>query len=104
MKLTKAKVRFILRQNCKGVATKEISQDMKVTQRRVQQVLKDYKKTGHEPVYGENVGRPRKPYNETEAQIVKETHYRYRLGARMLEYVIRKRYKVCISQNESTCT
>lgn len=83
-----------------GVATKEISQDMKVTQRRVQQELKDYKKIGHEPVYGENVGRPRRHYNETEAKkIVKETHYRYRFGARMLEYVISKQYKVCISHN-----
>jgi putative transposase len=96
MKLTAAKVHFILRQRRKGVATKEIARDMKVTQRRVQQVLKEYKATGHEPVYGENVGRPHRPYNETEAQIVKEAHSRYRLGARMLEYVIRKRYKAII--------
>jgi hypothetical protein len=37
MKLTKAKVRIILRQECKGVTTKEIARDMKVTQRRVQE-------------------------------------------------------------------
>jgi putative transposase len=99
MKLTKAKVRFILRQRRKGVTTKEIARDIKVTQRRVQQVLKEYKATGHEPVYGENVGRPHRAYNEMEAQIVKEAHYRYRLGARMLEYVIKKQYKASISHN-----
>jgi putative transposase len=99
MKLTKAKVRFILRQKRKGVATKEIARDMKVTQRRVQQVLKEYKDTSQEPTYGEKIGRPPRPYNEMEARIVKEEHDRYRLGARMLEYVIRKQYMVSISHN-----
>lgn len=97
--MTKAKVRLILRQHRRGIATKEIARDMKVTQRRVQQVLKQYKDLGREPVYGENVGRPRRPYDEKEAQIVKEAHERYRFGARMLEYVIRKQYKVRISHN-----
>ena len=99
MKLTKAKVRFILRQKRKGVTTKEISRDMKITQRRVQQVLKEYNETGREPVYGKHLGRPRRAYNEEEAQIVNDAHHRYRLGARMLEYVIRKQYKSCISHN-----
>ena len=72
---------------------------MKVTQRRVQQVLKEYRATGHEPVYGENVGRPRKPYDKIEAQVIKEAHNRYRLGARMLEYVIKKQYMINISHN-----
>jgi putative transposase len=99
MKLTEAKVRFILRQNRKGVATKEIALYMKVTQRRVQQVLKDSREIGHDPVYGKDVGRPRRPYDEMEAQIVQEAHERYRLGARMLEYVIKKQYKVGISHN-----
>jgi putative transposase len=64
MKLTKVKVRIILRQNRKEVATKEIARDIKVTQRRVQQVLKDSREIGHEPVYGENVGRLRRPYDD----------------------------------------
>ena len=72
---------------------------MKVTQRRVQQIIKDYIETGHEPVLGENVGRPRKPYDEKEAEIIREAHDRYRFGARMLEPVIRKQYKICISHN-----
>ena len=75
MKLTKAKVRFILRQKRKGVTTKEISRDMKITQRRVQQVLKEYNETGREPVYGKHLGRPRRAYNEEEAQIVNDAHH-----------------------------
>jgi hypothetical protein len=56
MKLTKTKVRFILRQNRKEMVTKEIARDLKVSQRRVQQVIKEYKETGREPIYGEKSG------------------------------------------------
>ncbi|MDI9616414.1 MAG: helix-turn-helix domain-containing protein [Methanothrix sp.] len=97
MKLTQAKVRCILRQNRKGVATKEIARDMKVSQRRVQQIIKSYRESGREPLLGEHIGRPCKPYDENEAGIVRAAHARYRFGARMLEHVIRKQYKVCIS-------
>ena len=78
MKLNKTKIRWIIRQNRKGVAIKEIAGGMKVSTRRVQQILKEY---------------------EHEAQIVKEAHERYRFGARMLEQVIRKQYKIRISHN-----
>ena len=63
MKLNKTKVRYILRQNRKGVATEEITRDVKVSQRRVQQIIKEYKDTGHEPVLGEKIGRSRKPFH-----------------------------------------
>jgi len=99
MKLNKAKIRWIIRQKHKGVATKDIARDMKVSTRRVQQILREYRKTGKEPSLGENLGRPAKPYDEHEAQIVKEAHESYRFGARMLEPVIRKRYKIQISHN-----
>ncbi len=41
MKLNKTKVRCILRQNRKGAATKEISRDVKVSQRRYNRSSKD---------------------------------------------------------------
>jgi len=53
MKLNKTKVRYILRQNRKMVPTKEIARDIKVSQRKVHQIIKQYKKTGQEPVLGE---------------------------------------------------
>jgi putative transposase len=99
MKLNKTKVRYILRQNRKGVATKEIARDVKVSQRRVQQIIKEHKETGHEPVLGEKVGRPRKPYLQSEADVIRAAYARYRFGARMLEIVIRKQFKICISHN-----
>ena len=85
MKLNKTKVHFILRQYRKHASTKEISRDVKVSQRRVQQIVKQYKETGLEPVLGEKVGRPFKPYDEQEAKIVREAHTRYRFGARIVE-------------------
>ena len=70
-----------------------------MSQRRVQQIIKQYKETGLEPVLGEIIGRPFKPYDEQESEIVREAHVRYRFGARMLEVVIRKQYKIRISHN-----
>ena len=97
--MNKTMVRFILRQYRRHASTKEISRDVKVSQRRVQQIIKQYKETGLEPVLGENIGRPVKPYDENESKIVHEAHARYRFGARMLEAVIRKQYKMRISHN-----
>ena len=99
MKLNKAKIHWIIRQKRNGMATKDIARDMKISPRRVQQILKEYRETGKEPSLGENLGRPAKPYDEYEAQIVKEAHERYRFGARMLEPAIRKQYKIRISHN-----
>src|SRR5512136_1509113 len=99
MKLNKTKVRYILRQNRKQMSTKEIARDIRVSTQSFQQIIKQYRETGQEPVIGEKVGRPTKPYDEIEAEIVRAVHARYRFGARMLEPVIRKQYKVCISHN-----
>jgi hypothetical protein len=40
------------------MTTKEISRDMKVSRRRVQQIWKYFKETGKEPILGKNIGRP----------------------------------------------
>ncbi len=60
MKLNKRKVHWIIRQKQKGVSTKQISLDMKISQRRMQQVWNAYKTTGQEPSVGEKMGRPKK--------------------------------------------
>jgi putative transposase len=99
MKLTRKKIHWIIRQKQKGVRTKEIALAMKISRRRVQQIWKCFNETDHEPILGRNIGRPRKPYARHEAEIIKEAHERYKFGARMLENVIRKQYKVRISHN-----
>jgi len=67
MKLDQRKVHWIIRQKQKGVTTKQIAQDMKISRRRVQQIWKSYAESKQEPAIGENMGRPKKPFDEREA-------------------------------------
>jgi putative transposase len=99
MKLDQRKVHWIIRQKLKGVGTKQIALDMKITRRRVQQIWKSYEEEKQELAIGKNMGRPRKPFDEREAQVVGEAYKRYRFGARMLEVVVRKVFKIRISHN-----
>ena len=94
MKLDQRKIHWIIRQKQKGVATKQIAQDMKISRRRVQQIWKSYAEGKQEPAIGENMGRPRKPFDEKEAQVVGEAYTLYRFGARMLEVAVRKVFKI----------
>ena len=94
MKLDQRKIHWIFRQNQKGVPTKQIASDMKISRRRVQQVLKSYREHMQEPTVGENMGRPRKPFEEREAQVISEAFELYRFGARMLKVVVRKVFKI----------
>jgi putative transposase len=72
---------------------------MKISQRRVQQLRKSYVDGGQEPAIGENMGRPRKLFDEREAQVVGEAYALCRFGAQMLEVVVRKAFRICISCN-----
>lgn len=99
MKLDQRKIHCIIRQKLKGVTTKQIALDMKISRRRVQQIWKSYKEGGREPILGENMGRPRKPFDKKEAEVIDEAYALYRFGARMLELVVRKVFKTRISHN-----
>jgi hypothetical protein len=79
--------------------SREVARDMKVSCRRIEQIWKHFMDHGREPIIGEGIGRPRKPYDEKEASVVKEAHLRFKFGARMLEVLIRKLYKIKISHN-----
>jgi putative transposase len=74
MKLNKRKIHWIIRQEQNGVATKQIALDMKISQRRVQQIWKGYVEAGREPAIGENMGRPKKLFDEREAQVIGEAY------------------------------
>ena len=71
MKLDQRKIHWIIRQKKKGVTTKQIALDMKISRRRVQQIWKSYAETEREPGIGENMGRPMKLFDEGEAQVVR---------------------------------
>ena len=48
---------------------------------------------------GKNMGRPRKPFDVREAEVIGEAYQLYRFGARMLEVAVRKVFKTRISHN-----
>ncbi|HWQ20666.1 MAG TPA: IS481 family transposase, partial [Methanotrichaceae archaeon] len=99
MKLNKKRVHWLIHQKQKGVTSKDLAAIMKLSCRRVEQVWKYYQDTGQELPVGEKMGPPRKPFDSNEAEIVKEAYERYKYGARMLELIIKKVYKVQISHN-----
>jgi len=99
MKLNERRVHWLIRQKQKGVTSKDLAVTMKLSRRRVEQIWKRYRDTGQEPLVGAKMGPPTKPFDAQEAEIVKEAYQRYRFGARMLERILRKVYKVRISHN-----
>ena len=52
-----------------------------------------FDKTGEIPKIGEDVGRPRKPFEEWEIILVKKTFEKYRVSADTLERLINKNNK-----------
>jgi putative transposase len=99
MKLNKRRIHWLIRQKQKGVTSKDLAVTMKLSRRRVEQIWKHYLDTAQEPLVGAKMGPPTKPFDAGEAEIVREAYQRYRFGARMLERIIRKVYKVRISHN-----
>lgn len=90
MKLNRRKILLIISQKQEGVSSREIAKYMEISRRRINQIWKYFREHGHEPIIGKDVGRPRKPYDEREAQIVRDAHQRFKFGARMLEVILDK--------------
>jgi len=85
VKLNRRKIRYIINHKKKGESSEAIAKDMKISRKRVEQIWKEYRETGVEPVVGLNLGRPKRPYNPEEAEIVKEAFHRFKFGARIKE-------------------
>jgi putative transposase len=99
MKLDQRKIHWIIRQKQTGVTTKQIALDMEISRRRVQQIWKSYAETKREPAIGENMGRPRKLFDEREAEVIGEAFALYRFGARMLGKSIARRLSTSLNNS-----
>jgi putative transposase len=99
MKLTRKKIRWIIRQKEKKESSGIIAKIQHITRRRVDQLWKQYRETGVIPIIGETMGRPKKPVTTAESAVIEEAYRRFRYGARMLEKIIRKVYALIISHN-----
>ena len=73
--------------------------ELKISKRRVNQIWKEYCERGEIPEMGKNIGRPKKEIREEERKIVKEAKKKYKLGARRLEPIIDRDYRVHIPHN-----
>ena len=99
MKLNPRRIRYLIRKKKQDVSSKKIASQLKISKRRVNQIWYDYNQTRKEPTIGRNIGRPAKPFSDDEAKVIKEAYLKYRFGARMLEPIIRKKWKKKISHN-----
>ena len=86
MKLTKKKVKYIVRWKERGKRSREIAKELKISKRRVNQIWKEYRKTKERD-------------NRRGEENMKEAKKKYKLGARRLELVIDRDYRVHIPHN-----
>ena len=72
MKLTKKKIRWIIREKEKKESSGIIAKIQHITRRRVDQLWKQYRSIGEIPVIGVAMGRPKKPVTAEELTVIDE--------------------------------
>ena len=97
MKLTKRKLIETIRRKNQGWTTYQARKIAHISIRRVNQVYNKYLLTEEIPEIGKNNGRPVKPIEEWEIQMVKQSYEKYRVSASTLEKLIERDYKKHIS-------
>jgi putative transposase len=99
MKLNKRKIAFIVRKREYGMSTYQISREIKITERRVNQILELYRKTGKLPVLGNNIGRPKKVMYESEVNSILKCYEEFKLSASILRTIIKSKHGIDINHN-----
>ncbi len=99
MKLTKGKLMETIRRKNDGWTTYQARKIAKISIRRVNQVLRIYELTGLLPDIGKANGRPKKPVEEWELNLVKESYLKYRVSADTLQRLIDRDYSKHIGHN-----
>ena len=97
MKLTKNKLIETLRRKNEGWTTYQARKIARISIRRVNQVWKQYQLTGKIPEIGRNNSRPKRPIEQWETNMVKQSYEKYRVSASTLEKLIDRDYNKHIS-------
>lgn len=97
MKFTKKSLLETLRLKAEGKSSYQSRREAKVSVRRVDQIWKEYLMTGEIPVLGKKVGRPMKPIEQWEKELVKRIYEKYRVSADTLERLIERDEKIHLS-------
>jgi putative transposase len=99
MKLTKSKLTETLRKLNNGKTVYQARKIANVSVRRIYQVKEAFDKTGIIPDIGAKNGRPTRPFDNWEIEIVKKAFNKYRVSADTLERLIDRDYKKHIGHN-----
>jgi len=100
VKLTNRKIKWAINQVLKHKkSTKTVAKSLRVSQRRIQQLVKAYRDTGEYPTLNPN-RRPKTYLTEEEKNIIERAYNESYLGARMLRYHIARHYNVSIPHNK----
>jgi len=99
MKLTRGKLIEIIRRKNEGWTTYQARKIAGISIRRVNQVWTEYLETGEIPQIGSKAGRPSKPMEEWEINLVKVAYLHYRVSADTLEKLIERDYSKHIGHN-----
>jgi len=97
-KLNQRKIRGIIREMDRGKSSSSIAAVQKVSQRRVQQLYKQYKDTGEIPVLQKR-GRKKLELTANEESIILDAYEEYKVNALAMEKVLDRYYKMHIPHN-----
>ena len=98
LKLTPAKVKYIIRAKNNNISSKIIAAEMKVSIRTVNRVWSYWMKN-KKPWAPKKFGRPKMTLSESDASLVLETYKEQNSGARRLEKIIEHKYGRHIPHN-----
>ena len=98
IKLTPAKIKYIIRAKTNNISSRIISIEMKVSIRTVNRVW-GYWMKNKEPLTLKNFGRPKTPLNEPDKYLILKIHKEQKCGARRLEKIIEHKYSKHIPHN-----
>jgi len=97
-KLTNKKIRWIIRQLNKNTPVKEIAAVMRVTERRIYQLQKQYRETGQIPEL-KRAGKKPKPIERKTEEIILKAYKTYKLSPVILEKLIERDYSIHVLHN-----
>jgi putative transposase len=99
MKFTKSKLVETLRKLNNGKTVYQARKVADVSVRRVYQVKGAFDKTGQIPEIGNKLGRPSRPFDNWEIELVKKAYEKYRVSADTLQRLIDRDYNKHIGHN-----
>src|SRR3989344_4361985 len=99
MKLTRGKLVEMIRRKNEGWTTYQARKIARISIRRVNQVMRLYESTGSLPEIGKTGGRPKKPIEGLEIELVEAAYAKYRVSADTLERLIDRDFSRHIGHN-----